>query len=153
MKKAVVKNLLGIFFFGVLIFSCKKDNVDPVTIDGTWRVTNLNVTIGGSTVDYWSLYNQFFPCTKDITVTFDLNNSFSVFEPKGCVDDNGDSFLPLGKSGTYTFSTDNKLILKEAGGQTLEGTVIVESDQITWTTKTDVNGVSTDILAKFARVQ
>ncbi len=155
MGKSFLKNLLLVLFVGVFIISCKKDSdtVEPVTIDGTWKILNLNVTLGGNTIDYWTFYNQFYPCTKDITISFDTKSNFSVFEPAGCVDDNGDSFLPIGKTGTFTLGTDNKLILKESGGQTLEGNVVVESDKITWNTKLDISGVSTDIVAKFTRVQ
>ena len=152
MKKT---NFLFIALFALIIVvgGCsKKEDVSPnAKLVGTWKIQSANIKDSSQDFDFWALYNAFYPCTKQITMTFTDDLKYSVFEPGDCKDKNGESLFIFTKTGSFQLTDNTKLDIIDSGATPYKGTVVFETGKFTWTyTETD-GGVTSTITMVFVK--
>ncbi|MCP9767810.1 hypothetical protein EGI22_07790 [Lacihabitans sp. LS3-19] len=151
-----LKSSVLVIFFGVLVglTGCKKEDVGPnAKIAGTWKITSANYKDSSQAFDIWALYNAFYPCTKDITMTFTEDNKYSVFEPNDCKDDNGESLFIFTPTGTFNLTNDTALDIIESDATPYNGNVVFEDGKFTWTYEETFEGELSSLVVVFTKVK
>jgi hypothetical protein len=140
MKKV---NALLLAFVALVIISCKDDEPAPTTeamLQGAksgWIVTAATVSPAILGITDW--YAQFDACDKDDATVFKSSTNYQIDNSVKC-----DSTEPaIAETGTWTLSTDKKVIQFKPTGDTAYEYNIVEisSTQLKFTQVETSNGV------------
>ena len=153
--KSIKSSVLVVFLVILIGFTaCKKEDVGPNSkIEGTWKITSANYKDGSQAFDIWALYNAFYPCTKDITISFTADNKYSVFEPTDCTDDDGESLFLFTPTGTFTLTDDTMLDIIESDATPYNGKVVFEDGKFTWSYEETFEGELSSLVIVFTKVK
>jgi Domain of unknown function (DUF5004) len=133
---------------------CKKEDVGPnAKIVGTWKISSAVFKDSSGALDFWALYNAFYACTKDITMSFTEDGKYSVSEPTGCVDEDGLSLFLFTKTGTFTLTDDISLDIIENDATPYKGKVVFADGKFTWTYDEVFQGEATSLIVTFTKVK
>jgi Domain of unknown function (DUF5004) len=148
-------NALVLFSAAILGLSgCAKEDVSPNSkIVGTWKITSGTYKDTSGSLDFWTLYNAFYPCTKEITMSFTEDGKYSVSEPKGCVDDDGLSLFIFSKTGTFVLTDNTSLDIVEDDATPYKGKVVFADGKFTWTYDEVFQGQLTSLIMVFTQVK
>jgi hypothetical protein len=148
-------NVIVIFSAVILGLSgCAKEDVGPnAKIVGTWKITSGVYKDPSQSLDFWALYNAFYPCTKEITMSFTEDGKYAVTEPKGCVDEDGLSLFIFSKTGTFTLTNNISLDIIEDDLTPYKGKVVFEDGKFTWTYDELFQGQTTTLTVIFTQVK
>ncbi len=153
--KFIKFNSLVIFSAVILGLSgCAKEDIGPnAKIVGTWKITSGVYKDPSQSLDFWALYNAFYPCTKEITMSFTEDGKYSVSEPKGCVDEDGLSLFIFSKTGTFTLTDNISLDIIEDDMTPYKGKVVFADGKFTWTYDEVFQGEATTLTVIFTQVK
>ncbi len=150
--KLKVFALVSVLIIGLA--GCKKEDVGPNSkIVGTWKITSAVYKDPSQSLDIWALYNAFYVCTKEITMSFTEDGKYSVSEPANCVDEDGASLFLFTKTGTFTLTDDISLDIIEDDATPYKGKVVFADGKFTWTYDEVFEGEPTTLTVVFTKVK
>lgn len=141
----LTKLITASLLVGTVIFTnCKKDEKDPEptpapapALTNTQKLTGKNFKLTASTVDpaynngttlVTNWYNQLEACVKDDLLNFNANGTFTSDEGASKCDSDD----PQTTSGTWLWSTDEKILTVKVSGQTTGTSLnVVQNDGTT----------------------
>jgi hypothetical protein len=154
MKFSKLKSFAIVSVLIIGLIGCKKEDVGPnAKIVGTWKISSGVFKDSSGPLDFWALYNAFYPCTKEITMSFTEDGKYSVTEPSGCVDEDGLSLFLFSKTGTFTLTDNISLDIIEDDMTPYKGKVVFADGKFTWTYDEVFQGEATTLTVIFTQVK
>lgn len=139
--------LLVLSVLSLTVMNCSKKDGDDATpsgqIVGSWKITGAFVKEGnGAETDQYPILIAFFPCFKDIVITFNANSTITGTIPTAC-QSTADDFVGDITQSKYEIKGDQLILTENDGTQTSFKISFSGSNQMSLTDSETVSGVTT----------